>query len=150
MKAQWVDGAMAHTPHRRVILDMGSSKSPVHGEQERAAYNGHFSSVCYHPLFVFNQFGDLRRGQAASWECTQRPQLAGRTGANPVPLRADGSAPVLPGRCRLRQARGLRVLGGTARPLRHQTPRQRGAAMGDRSSVEEAGGKAAEETHHLV
>ena len=58
MNAQWVDGAMAHTPHRRVILDMDSSESPVHGEQEGAAYNGHFSSVCYHPLFVFNQFGD--------------------------------------------------------------------------------------------
>jgi hypothetical protein len=29
MNAQWVDGAMAHTPHRRVILDMDSSESPV-------------------------------------------------------------------------------------------------------------------------
>ena len=27
MNAQWVDGAMAHTPHRRVILDMDSSES---------------------------------------------------------------------------------------------------------------------------
>ena len=33
---------MAHTPHRRVILDMDSSESPVHGQQEGAAYNGHF------------------------------------------------------------------------------------------------------------
>ena len=47
MNAQWVDGAMAHTPHRRVILDMDSSESPVHGEQEGAAYNGHFGCVCY-------------------------------------------------------------------------------------------------------
>ena len=36
------------------------------------------------------------------------------------------------------------------RPLRYQAPQQRGAAMGDRPSVEEAGGKAAEEAHHLV
>ena len=49
---------MAHTPHRRVILDMDSSESPVHGQQEGAAYNGHFECVCYHPLFLFNQFGD--------------------------------------------------------------------------------------------
>ena len=28
MNANWVDGAMAHTPHRRVILDMDSSESP--------------------------------------------------------------------------------------------------------------------------
>ena len=30
----------------------------VHGEQEEAAYNGHFGCMCYHPLFCFNQFGD--------------------------------------------------------------------------------------------
>src|SRR5713226_3156205 len=43
---------------RRLILDIDSSESPVHGAQEQAAYNGHFESVCYHPLFVFNQDGD--------------------------------------------------------------------------------------------
>jgi|SRR5262245_6070448 len=31
---------------------------PVHGTQEQSAYNGHFESVCYHPLFVFNPEGD--------------------------------------------------------------------------------------------
>ena len=34
----------------RVVLDMDSSESPVHGEQEGSAYNGHFESVCYHPV----------------------------------------------------------------------------------------------------
>ena len=68
---KWVDGAMTHTAHRRVILDMDSSESPVHGEQEGASYNGHFGSMCYHPLFVFNQFGDcegamLRAGNVHS------------------------------------------------------------------------------------
>jgi hypothetical protein len=37
---------------------MDSSESPVHGEQEGSAYNGHFESVCYHPLFLFNGHGD--------------------------------------------------------------------------------------------
>ena len=46
MNPQWVELAMAHTPHRRVILDMDSSESPVHGQQEGAAYNGHFECVC--------------------------------------------------------------------------------------------------------
>ena len=150
MNAQWVDRAMAHTSHRRVILDMDSSKSPVHGEQEGAAYNGHFGCTCYHPIFVFNQFGDcegamLRPGNvhsAHNWREVLDPIVAryGRT----------WSAPVLQGRCRLRQAGGLRVPGGAARPLRYQAPQQRGAAMGDRPSVEEAGGKAAEEADHLV
>ena len=31
------------------------------GQQESTAYNGHFSCTCYHPLFLFNQFGDLER-----------------------------------------------------------------------------------------
>ena len=71
MNSQWVERAMAHTQHRRVILDMDSSESPVHGQQEGAAYNGHFECVCYHPLFLFNQFGDceaakLRAGNVHS------------------------------------------------------------------------------------
>jgi len=49
---------MVHTPHRRVVLDMDSSESPVHGQHEGAAYNGHFDCVCYHHLFLFNQFRD--------------------------------------------------------------------------------------------
>ncbi|MCY4529834.1 MAG: IS1380 family transposase, partial [Chloroflexi bacterium] len=71
LNAEWVDGAKSRTPHRRVILDMDSSESPGHGEQEGASYNGHFGSTCYHPLFVFNQFGDcegamLRAGNVHS------------------------------------------------------------------------------------
>jgi hypothetical protein len=45
---------------------MDSSVSPTFGEQEGSAYNGHFGCTCYHPLFVFNQFGDLER-------CALRP-----------------------------------------------------------------------------
>ena len=71
INTQWIERAMAHTLHRRVILDMDSSESPVHGQQEGAAYNCHFECVCYHPLFLFNQFGDcegatLRRGDVHS------------------------------------------------------------------------------------
>ncbi len=40
---------------------MDSSASPTHGEREGTAYNGHFACTCRHPLFVFNQFGDLER-----------------------------------------------------------------------------------------
>jgi hypothetical protein len=39
---------------------MDSSVSPTHGEQELSVWNGHYAT-CYHPLFVFNQFGDLER-----------------------------------------------------------------------------------------
>jgi hypothetical protein len=58
LNATWVSRAMARTSYRRVILDLDSSERPVHGEQEEASYNGHFGSTCYHPVFLFNQFGD--------------------------------------------------------------------------------------------
>src|SRR5438309_9663899 len=71
-----IEHAAMRRPTRRVILDIDSSESPVHGAQEQSAYNGHFESVCYHPLFVFNQEGDclaakLRPGNVPSargWE----------------------------------------------------------------------------------
>jgi Transposase DDE domain group 1 len=71
LNAAWVSAAMAHTKTQRLILDLDSSESPVHGQQEGARYNGHYGSVCYHPLFRFNQFGDcegavLREGNVSS------------------------------------------------------------------------------------
>ena len=54
----WVGKAMRATGAKKIILDMDSSESPVHGGQEGSEYNGHFCSRCYHPLFVFNQAGD--------------------------------------------------------------------------------------------
>ena len=50
-------------------------QSPVHGDQEGAMWNGHFQSKCLHPLFVFNQFGDLGAMCAASRQCPQRRWL---------------------------------------------------------------------------
>jgi len=58
INGKWVERAMSRTPHRRIILDLDSSESPVHGAQEGSAYNGHFGSTCFHPLFCFNQWGD--------------------------------------------------------------------------------------------
>jgi hypothetical protein len=56
------------------VLDMDSSESPTYGEQEGSAYSGHFGCTCYHPLFVFNQLGDvercaLRSGNVHSLSC---------------------------------------------------------------------------------
>jgi hypothetical protein len=66
MNGAWIDRVHDHRPPKRIILDMDSSVSPTHGEQEGTAYNGHFGCTCYHPLFLFNQFGDLER-------CALRP-----------------------------------------------------------------------------
>ena len=61
LNVEWVKHAIIRTVHSRIILDIDSSESPVHGQQEAAAYNGHFECVCYHPLFCFNQHGDCER-----------------------------------------------------------------------------------------
>ena len=58
---KWVDEVHQRKPVKDIILDMDSSDSPTFGKQEGSAYNGHFGYTCYHPLFVFNQFGDLER-----------------------------------------------------------------------------------------
>ena len=44
-------------------------------------WNGHYACTCYHPLFVFNQFGDLERSalrpgnvhSADGWDGTLKP-----------------------------------------------------------------------------
>jgi hypothetical protein len=60
---------------------MDSSVSPTHGEQELSVRNGRYECTCYHPLFVFNQFGDLERcasGRTAAMNLVD--PLAGKIG----------------------------------------------------------------------
>ena len=57
----WIEELRERQPMRELILDMDSSVSETYGEQEGTAYNGHFDCTCYHPLFCFNQFGDVER-----------------------------------------------------------------------------------------
>src|SRR5882672_11122804 len=59
LSGQWIDRVHGHRPPKGIVLDMDSSVSPTHGEQEMGVWNGHYQCTCYHPLFVFNQFGDL-------------------------------------------------------------------------------------------
>jgi len=66
LSGAWIDRVLACKPQTTIVLDMDSSVSETHGAQEGSAYNGHFACMCYHPLFVFNQFGDLER-------CALRP-----------------------------------------------------------------------------
>ena len=61
LPGQWIDKVRRWRRPKTVILDMDSSESPTYGEQEGSAYNGQLACTCYHPLFVFNQFGDVER-----------------------------------------------------------------------------------------
>jgi hypothetical protein len=61
LPGRWIDKVHQRRPPKMIVLDMDSSESPTYGEQEGSAYNGHFGCTCYHPLFVFNQLGDVER-----------------------------------------------------------------------------------------
>src|ERR1700746_3733897 len=83
LSGQWIDIVHGHRPPKGIVLDMDSSVSPTHGEQEMSVWNGHYQCTCYHPLFVFNQFGDLERcvlrpgnvHSADGWEGVLKPVI---------------------------------------------------------------------------
>lgn len=84
LSGHWIDQVAKRRPRGRVVLDMDSSVSPTHGDQEGSVWNGHFVCTCYHPLFVFNQDGDLERcalrpgnvHSADGWEAVLKPVVA--------------------------------------------------------------------------
>ncbi len=84
LSGDWIDRVHGRRSPDGIILDMDSSESPTHGQQEGSAWNGHFGCTCYHPLFVFNQFGDLERcvlrpgnvHSAEGWRSVLEPVIA--------------------------------------------------------------------------
>jgi hypothetical protein len=100
LSGHWIDHVVKRRPRGRVVFDMDSSVSPTHGEQESSVWNGHFGCTCYHPLFVFNQYGDLERcslrpgnvHSADDWEAVLKPVVARyrEAGAN-VAFRGDAA-----------------------------------------------------------
>jgi hypothetical protein len=84
LPATWIDRVQQRRATDRIILDLDSSVSQTHGQQEGSVYNGYFECTCYHPLFCFNQHGDLERallrnGNVASadeWRSVLEPVVA--------------------------------------------------------------------------
>jgi len=84
LPGRWIDKVHQRRPPKVIVLDMDSSESPTYGEQEGSAYNGHFGCTCYHPLFVFNQLGDVERcalppgnvHSADGWRALLEPVIA--------------------------------------------------------------------------
>jgi Transposase DDE domain group 1 len=107
LSGHWIDLVHSRMPPRGIVLDMDSSVSPTHGEQEMSVWNGHYQCTCYHPLFVFNQFGDLERcalragnvHSADGWEACSSRSSCGIAGSGasifgpmpPSPCRASTS-----------------------------------------------------------
>jgi hypothetical protein len=90
LPGMWVDRVKERKPLKTIILDMDSSVSPTYGNQEGSAYNGYFECTCYHPLFCFNQFGDIERAMlrngnvhsADDWQSVLAPIIKRYRGYN--------------------------------------------------------------------
>src|SRR5262249_46897461 len=100
LSGQWIDLVHRRRPPRGIVLDMDSCVSPTHGEQEMSVWNGHYACTCYHPLFVFNQFGDLERcalragnvHSADDWDDVLKPVVARYQGeVSRIYFRADAA-----------------------------------------------------------
>jgi len=84
LPGRWVDQVHQRKAPPEIILDMDSTASETYGEQEGSAYNGYFECECYHPLFCFNQFGDVERAllrhgnvhSADDWQAALEPVVA--------------------------------------------------------------------------
>ena len=79
---------------------MDSTETPVYGEEEESAYNGHFESTCFHPLLLSSRDGDcltakLRPGNvhsAEGWEELLLPEIEGQQElGREVGFRADAA-----------------------------------------------------------
>src|SRR3982075_2769388 len=98
LSGQWIDRVHESRPPCGIVLDMDSSVSATHGEQEMRAWNGYFACMCYHPLFVFKKFGGLERcalrpdniHSAAGWKAVLKPVVARYQGkVSRIYFRAD-------------------------------------------------------------
>ncbi len=100
LSGNWIDRVHDRKMPKMIVLDMDSSESPTHGDQEGSAYNGHFGCTCYHPLFCFNQFGDLERcalrpgnvHSADGWREVLEPVMARCVAHDLVVAQPDGTA----------------------------------------------------------
>jgi hypothetical protein len=99
LSGRWIDKVHQRKPPKVIVLDMDSSESPTYREQEGSAYNGHFGCTCYHPLFVFNQLGDLERcalrpgnvHSADGWRAVLEPVVARYRSVKRLYFRGDAA-----------------------------------------------------------
>ena len=89
---KWIDRVHARRPPRGDRARHGFEREPDPWRTGESVWNGHFDCTCYHPLFVFNQFGDLER-------CAFRPATSTVPTAGRRPEAGRGSL----------QGQGLRI-----------------------------------------
>jgi hypothetical protein len=147
---QWLDQAHQHRKLTKLILDLDSSVSETYGHQQGSAYNGHFGCTCYHPLFLFNQFGDLervmlRRGDHASARFWRRVLLLVIERYRGVDI-----PKFFRGRRGVRRPEAVALTGAGGLPLRHPHQGQRRAGTEDRPPAQAARGAAVAQAEEVL
>ena len=88
LSGHWFDQVTKRRACKRVVL-------------EQSVWNEHFGCTCYHPLFVFNQFGDMERcslrpgnvHSADAWEAVLKPVVARYQGtAESIAFQGDAAS----------------------------------------------------------
>ena len=110
LNGHWIDRFHGRNGLKCIVLDMDSSVSPTHGDQEGATWNGHFDCTCYHPNFLFNQFGMLERcalrngdvHSADGWRNILDPVIARYAGRNLGGAASSGRTLPMPSRHSMR------------------------------------------------
>jgi hypothetical protein len=92
--------ARAASGHAAAVPPSNVIKSRRLNRSNCIRWNGHYACACYHPLFVFNQFGDLERcalrpgnvHSADGWDGVLKPVVARYQGkVSRIYFRADAA-----------------------------------------------------------
>jgi len=106
LSGAWLKSAQECAWLEQLFRDLDSSQSETYGDQQGSAYNGYFDCTFYHPLFVFNQLGDLAASGAGSAPWSRelaairgdggnfRFNRAGRSGRLTSQLAVSGKCPI--------------------------------------------------------
>jgi hypothetical protein len=136
LPGQWIDAVHKRRQPRVVVLDTDRAKARLTAHRKGSAYNGHFGCTCYHPLFVFNQFGDYSSGTGTKW-CVRRwrTSLASAYMSDRTATEDQSHEASLERRCDRRRARVCRTGLGTAYRPRCRRARPESAGTGRTRSL---------------
>src|SRR5271154_5671454 len=132
LNRELVARAEASASPRRVVLDMDSTEVRVHGRQEQSAYNGHFESVCYHPLLLFNGEGDCLDAKLRPGNVHSAGDWDQGASARDRPPTGTGEGSGVSRRCRVCQAGNLASVGRTRGEVPDSASGERQSAAGHR------------------
>jgi hypothetical protein len=88
LPGQWIDKVHRRRPPRTIALDIDSERERDLCRAGGKRLHGHFGCSCYHPLFAFNQLGDVERcalrpgnvHSADGWRAVLEPVIASYRG----------------------------------------------------------------------